>query len=35
MRWGLWEELGPKGRALMNEVSALIKEAERAPHLFN
>lgn len=35
MRQGLWEELGQKGRALMNEISAPIKQAERDPYLFD
>lgn len=25
-RWGLWRGLGHEGRALMNEVRALVKE---------
>lgn len=30
-RWGLWGVLGHKSKALMNDISVLIKEAERAP----
>lgn len=29
-RWGVWEVTGPKGRAPINGISALIKETLRA-----
>lgn len=32
--WGLWEvirSLGPEGRALMNEISALIGDPQKLP----